>query len=662
MKYCTTCKAKYDDSISFCSLDGEVLEADPASIVDTVLDGQYQMEALLGKGGMGAVYRARHILLGDRVAIKVLPPEVRTNAEWLRRFRREGQAARRFRHENAVTVYDLRTSADGTIYMVMEYVEGHTLDLAIKTRGRFSAAEALDILTPIMSVLETAHSMGVVHRDLKPENIMIGKPTDGPPVIKLLDLGIAKMREIAGGDNGGNTALTMAGQVLGTPYYMSPEQWGEIPRDESSEIDGRADIYSLGLVFYEMILGRRCFSGNTLHELRREHVTTRPRPLHEVVPDVPRGFSDAIERATAKDRGDRQPTAAALASELRAGLSTSSRSTSPLGNQQADLTETVAMSRSLETNSDVNAPTILTIEPTPTSAPASRTPVVNDATVYEPAKRQPNAEISGATVAESAAMASSVTVPQLPRPAPAVPQTAAPAVKSKAWVPVVIGVLLLGVLAIGGVGFWLWNRSRSAETTATGANVNKSSEVTNAPREVGRYWLELEPARGNEPTRVAGLVPLASGQSFKFHFSFNEEGYLYVFGPGSNNLPTAFLTTRPLPESGVGSNRVGSGVEFTFPSGSGNNLTLDKSPGTDNFTIIFATTPLSSPSFLNEPVTGEPLSAAQQADLKAFVSRYQKAPSSEIDESNPRAPSVRVKATADQPGNPIVFDIRIQHN
>jgi hypothetical protein len=179
---------------------------------------------------------------------------------------------------------------------------------------------------------------------------------------------------------------------------------------------------------------------------------------------------------------------------------------------------------------------------------------------------------------------------------------------------------------------------------------------------VSRYWLELEPARGNEPTRVAGLVPLASGQSFKFHFSFNEDGYLYVFGPGSDNQPTAFLTTRPLPESGVSSNKVFSGAEFTFPSGSGNNLTLDKSPGTDNFTIIFAKTPLSSPSFLNEVVTGEPLSPAQQADLKAFVSRYQKAPSSEIDESNPRAPFVRVKATSDQPGNPIVFDIRIQHN
>src|SRR5947207_7657349 len=109
MKYCTNCKTKYDDCISLCPSDGEVLEDDPSSIVGTVLDGQYKIESLPGKGGMGAVYLARHILLGDRVAIKILPPEVRNNPEWLRRFRREGQAARRFRHVNAVTVYDVRT-------------------------------------------------------------------------------------------------------------------------------------------------------------------------------------------------------------------------------------------------------------------------------------------------------------------------------------------------------------------------------------------------------------------------------------------------------------------------------------------------------------------------------------------------------------------------
>lgn len=666
MKYCTSCNAKYDDSVSFCAVDGEVLEADPASIVNTVLDGQYQMEALLGKGGMGAVYRARHILLGDRVAIKVLPPEVRNNAEWLRRFRREGQAARRFRHNNAVTVYDLRTAADGTIYMVMEYVEGHTLDVAIKTRGRFPAAEALEILTPILSVLDTAHSMGVVHRDLKPENIMIGTAENGPPVVKLLDLGIAKLREIAGAENSGNTALTMAGQVLGTPYYMSPEQWGEIPRDGNEEIDGRADLYSLGLVFYEMIMGRRCFSGNTLHELRREHVATRPKPLHEVAPDVPRAFSDAIERATAKDRGDRQATAAILASELRAALESAPKpQDAPDSGHVPALGETVAIGRSLDTKSDVNAPTMITMEGVSVTSVQAERP---GATVFEPAAppvspppARPDPTMSAATIAEPGGMPSVVTVPHIPTVTgsmpPVVPE--APVKKSKAGL--LIAAVLVFVLLIGGgvTGFLLWNNSRSKTAATTG-----TTPAAPAPREITRYWLELEAAtKGAEPTRVAGLVPIASGQSFKFHFVFSESGYVYILGPGANNQPTAFLTSKPLPGSGVKTNEVSQGQDFSFPKGEGNNVTLDKNPGTDRFTVIFAKSALSAPTFLNDPVTGEPLSSAQQSELSAFISKYQqKAPVTELDETTAGAPSVRVKVPPDQTGNPIVFEIRIQHN
>src|SRR2546429_3955235 len=168
MKYCSICNEKFDDTLSFCPKDGEVLEEDVASLVGTVLDGQYQIEDLLGKGGMGAVYKARHILLGDRVAIKLLPPEMRSNTEWLRRFQREGQAARRFRHHNAVTVYDLRTSADGTIYLVMEYVERHTLDAELRKRGKFTPTEAVAVLAPIMGVLNAPPTMGVGQRDAKP--------------------------------------------------------------------------------------------------------------------------------------------------------------------------------------------------------------------------------------------------------------------------------------------------------------------------------------------------------------------------------------------------------------------------------------------------------------------------------------------------------------
>jgi hypothetical protein len=512
-----------------------------------------------------------------------------------------------------------------------------------------------------MSVLETAHAMGVVHRDLKPENIMVGQPAEGgEPVVKLLDLGIAKMREIAG-DNGGNTALTMAGQVLGTPYYMSPEQWGEIPRDGSSEIDGRADIYSLGLVFYEMILGRRCFAGNTLHELRREHVTTTPRPLHELVADVPVGFSEAIVRATAKDRGDRQATARVLADELRAGLDTPSRSTAPVN--EPVLSETVAIPRGVQTNSDVNAPTILTVDPAPTSPPG-RPVAANDATVYEPAKPVPppvKPPVPAATVAEPAP--SIVTVPQAPKPAPQITPVAPPS-KSKAGLLIAVAVVLLLIGGAGIGGFLIWNKSRSTANPAGTANTNASA-LDAAPREISRYWLELAPAsKGAKSTRVAALVPIASGQSFKFHFTFNEDGYLYIFGPGGDtNQPTAFLTTKPLALTGVTSNKLTKGIEFSFPQGAENNLTLDSHPGTDNFIVVFSKSPLPSPSFFDQQVTGEPLPAAQQADLKNFVAKFaDKKPVTELDDSNAEAPSVKVKATPEQTNNPIVFEIRIQHN
>jgi hypothetical protein len=226
------------------------------------------------------------------------------------------------------------------------------------------------------------------------------------------------------------------------------------------------------------------------------------------------------------------------------------------------------------------------------------------------------------------------------------------------------GVVLVFIGGVGVVGLWLCNRSKSTTTGSNGSNVNGPGEVVNPPIEISRYWLELElAAPGAQSTRVAGLVPIASGQSFKFHFAFNEEGYVYIFGPGENNQPTAFLTTKPLPQSGIRSNKVSKGVEFSFPTGSGNNVTLDKNPGTDNFTVIFSRTQLPSPSFLNEPVTGQPLSPAQQAELKSFVSKHQeKRVATELDESNARAPFVRVKAAPEQTGNPIVFDIRIQHN
>ncbi|MEK6279891.1 MAG: protein kinase [Acidobacteriota bacterium] len=663
MKHCTVCNAKYDDGVSFCPTDGEVLEEDAESLVGTVLDGQYKIESLLGKGGMGAVYLARHILLGDRVAIKILPPEVRNNAEWLRRFRREGQAARRFRHANAVTVYDLRTSADGTIYMVMEYVEGQTLDAELKKRGRFTPAEAFEVLNPIMSVLNTAHEMGVVHRDLKPENIMIGK-SGGEAAVKLLDLGIAKMREIAGAENTGTTELTMAGQVLGTPYYMSPEQWGEIARDGNFEIDGRADIYSLGLVAYQMITGKRAYSGGTLHELRREHLAVSPAPLREVAPDVSPAFSQAITRAISKDRNDRQPTAGQLASELKAAIGDTSGTVdggatlvAPAGSSSGNTRE---IPGAINTQSDLDAPTIVGSDAIPTSPMGAGSPVTPSHAANRPAVVSARPEPAQRFGAAAADMSSSVTIQQPPREQP----------KSRGKSLALAGagalVLILAVVGIGGFLAFSWFKNKPAEGGGTTAGAGTTSGTsTTAMKEFGRYWLEVLPSASvAEPMRVAGAVPLKSGQAFKFHFQPQGNGYIYIVGPGEGSKPTAFLTDKPAPISGLDSNQATRETDFSFPSGLQNWLELDKKPGTEDYTIIFSPEPLKAPAFLSEQATGKPLSETERREFEDFLARYKTGEAvTELNNQDAEGPSVVIKVPQPkEPGAPVVFTVRIQHN
>src|SRR6185503_9767672 len=583
MKFCLTCKEKFEDSVSFCPNDGEVLEEDPTSVVGTVLDGQYQIEGILGKGGMGAVYRARHILLGDRVAIKLLPPEMRSNTEWLRRFQREGQAARRFRHPNAVTVYDLRTSGDGTIYLVMEYVEGNTLDVELKKRGRFTPADAVTVLTPVMSVLNAAHAMGVVHRDLKPENIMIGKPsTGGEPVVKLLDLGIAKLREVAGSEPTGSTNLTVAGQMLGTPYYMSPEQWGDMPRDGNHEIDGRADIYSLGVVIYELIAGQRPFSGFSLPELRRQHTSHTPPSLHEIDSTVPRAFSDAVARTIAKDRSDRQATAGDLEKELLAALAAEGIAPSE---SVADFASapTGSTSRGTVTSPQQTAATLVTgiSETEPVQAPAT---IASQAATMPTVIAQPSAA-AGMPVAPAVAAA-----PPLAQSAPAV-ATVAPA-KGKGSALIFAGVGLVVVLIIAGVGGYfvmhtMMNKPETASAPTDGSSSGAGADVAGA-HEIGRYWVQVGSDTGLNSVRADDVMQMASGQQFKLHFSPSENGYLYIIGPGDGNAPTTFLTAKPATEFGVKSNEVKSGQDFVFPADTAkkeNWMNLDETAGTDEFTI-----------------------------------------------------------------------------
>jgi serine/threonine protein kinase len=319
VKLCGRCQSRFISGESLCPNDGEVLVYDPEALVGVTLDGIYRIEQLLGRGAMGMVYLARHTLLRDNVAIKVMPAELTADPDFLRRFLREGRAARAIHHPNAVTVHDLRMSSDGIAYMVMEYVDGTTLRGYLHGRGPLPPSEVLTIMGPIASALDVAHARGVVHRDLKPENIMLGT-VRGEPVVKLMDLGIAKMFAATDSTHGAPTALTVPGQIMGTPPYMSPEQWGELPEDGGTDIDARADVYSFAVILFELFAGWKPFSGQSLQEFRREHVSKVAPPLHTVVEGIPAAVSAVVARALSKDRGERQATAGQVVAEMKAAL------------------------------------------------------------------------------------------------------------------------------------------------------------------------------------------------------------------------------------------------------------------------------------------------------------------------------------------------------
>lgn len=730
MKYCPVCNDLYDDSMSFCTRDGEVLQEDPGSLVGTTLDGQYAIEALLGKGGMGAVYRARHILLGDRVAVKFLPPQMRGNTEWLKRFQREGQAARRFRHPNAVTVYDLRTTSDGLVYMVMEYVEGRTLDQELSTRGQFSPHDALSVLEPVMNALNAAHVVGVVHRDIKPENIMIGRAqTGGETTIKILDMGIAKLA--AGDDSTGTGALTMAGQILGTPHYMSPEQWGEIPRDNGHEIDGRADIYSLGAVIYQLVSGKRPFFGTTLPEIRRQHVSVTPQPLNEIASNIPAAFSNAVMRALSKDRNDRQATAAELVQELRASLGLSQSEnlsafipieakteahSSPTANQQkgAETNLSAGLSRtnaptevisgstgfntgSIQNNTIANVPPAPQIvqkplPPTTVNPPIAQpspplatqqhsgfvqppspqnTPFQHAATQDLPPTTMSNVDSLGVSVKQ--ATPSVNVAPPIAQTAPLVQPVAPKKSSNKALLLIpVLGIGLLVVVAALGVGGYIF-RDKIFPNTDPSPTPNPSPSVSNSPnpqtspqipiigQEEMRYWFDVLKTDGGVNTERIAQDPtiLKSGQSFKFNFVPQSDGYLYIVGPGQNSAPTTFLTDKPVKESGVNTNKLIKGERYMFPSGDKNWITLDNVVGLEKYTLIFCPIGLSSPAFFTAPA-GKLLSEAEKKEFEDFLENN-KANKTELSVKGAGTNETFVSVKASLKDQPIIFVITVDH-
>jgi serine/threonine-protein kinase len=280
------------------------------SLVGTLLDERYQVEALLGAGGMGAVYRARHVHMQKVVALKVLHRETSERAEVVSRFEREAIAAGRIAHPNVAGATDFGRLADGSFYLVLEYVAGKSLGQLLEEERRLPLARALAITEQIVSALQAAHQADIVHRDLKPDNVMLLEPgarntVADTDVVKVLDFGLAKVQQ----KDTDATQLTMIGAIYGTPQYMSPEQAGGL------EVDGRGDLYAVGLMLYEMLAGTPPFVSDQLMPLLIKHMTEEPPPLPA---EVPRSVRKIVSKLLEKKPEDRFQTADELLAALRA--------------------------------------------------------------------------------------------------------------------------------------------------------------------------------------------------------------------------------------------------------------------------------------------------------------------------------------------------------
>lgn len=335
---CVRCNNSIPDTARFCNTCGmeapsEITHdarAKPSAtdpLIGSTIGGKYHLYAKLGSGGMGAVYRARRTLIGDDVAIKILHFNENDSPE-SERFRREAQAAAKLKHAHAVSIFDFGISDDGRQYLVMELVEGESLRQLIKRQGRLLPPFAAEIISQVCAALDEAHRHNIVHRDIKPDNILVDLRSSKPDVT-VLDFGIAKLR----GESAGT--LTQTGSVLGTPHYMSPEQClGE-------ELDGRSDIYSLGIVLYEMLAGVVPFSAPISTAVVVQHVNQAPPSLRGLNPAISWTVERAVLHALEKKSEARPATPGAFAAEFIAAVATSS--VEPVERDQINSTPTVVL-------------------------------------------------------------------------------------------------------------------------------------------------------------------------------------------------------------------------------------------------------------------------------------------------------------------------------
>ena len=500
MLQCPRCGRQFPDDVHVCPDDFTPLGADETiadvpidPLIGRVFDGKYRLDERLGGGGMGTVYRATHLLIERAVAIKVLSQRFVGDETAQQRFRREARASGRMAHPNAVMVNDFGATDDGWLYIVMELLEGQTLRDLLAREAPLDPARAVSIMLQASAAVGAAHEAGLIHRDLKPANIFIEQRPNLPAVVKVLDFGVAKLVVEEHDDD--YKTLTQVGAIIGTPRYMSPEQCSGV-----APLTPASDVYSLGLILYEMLTGAVPFSADTFLAVALKQVSEPPRPPCEIVASTPPELERVVLHALAKEPRARP----ADANEFRREL------------------HTIAEGLGLEHAESTVSPSMDALRDAGTESPSGR--LVIDLATLRQVQAASTGDLTVGASSEQGALPSVVGVTNKP---PEFARVNVPLERSEAKGPgrsaskrgLLAAAVAIVVIALIGSGVLAsrWWVSRAPANASQSANANVASvpsptaTPTPSPSPNPKPIRKPEPTKEEKPSKIKSLVNKVKG-------------------------------------------------------------------------------------------------------------------------------------------------------
>jgi len=528
MKSCPTCRALYPDNFTVCPQDAAPLRPATDIASGAVLRGKYEILEKLGQGGMGVVYKVRHVHFDELYALKIVTSHLSEDPTFLQRFRAEALLMRRLNHPHAVRVHDFDETEDGRPFMVMEYVEGQGLDKLLAEAAPLDTCRAIRVAMQVSEALAAAHHLGIIHRDIKPANVLVAQGPDGGDFVKVLDFGVAKVKEHS--QFQGVESLTRTGFVVGTPDYMSPEQAQGVRGDQ---LDGRTDIYSLGVVLYEMLTGDLPFRADTPVMMLMAHIQKQPPDPRTIRAEIPGPLARVILYALEKSPALRFASAEAMHDALKEILEIEQigmGTVRVLPSRGAPREAAPRADRPAGAGSPPSGPDLIAKSRDEGPGAAAPTQVVTPPPRRSPAFVRPEAESAEEVPASHATAPAPPPQPRtIPVPAPRA-QTLpplpsyAPAPRPSVSKAVYVGTaaVLLAAIAVG--GYLVWNRTPHPSTAPPVSSQPSAGKpqatVPSAPPPVSgeERVVPAQPrkeAGAENPPAGAGLEPVASPRKEK---------------------------------------------------------------------------------------------------------------------------------------------------